>query len=378
MKILILSCNTGQGHNSAGNAVKEALEAHGVTCDMLDALSFTRRRYTSRLVSGTYVKMVSVAPAVFGGIYKAGDMISSPRFKSPVYFANALSAARLGFFIDAGGYDGVVMSHVFPAETLTRIKIRRRTRVRTYAVATDYTCTPFWEETDPDYFFIPHEDLAEEFAAKGIPRSKLIPTGIPVASKYDVKMPRAEAREQLGLPADAKVFLIMTGSMGFGDISGIVWRLLQRTDGEFVRVLVMTGRSEKLRRRIEDDFDGDERVIPVPFTLQVPLYMDACDVLLTKPGGLTTTEAAVKRVPFVHTKPIPGCEAKNAQFFSSHGMSVYVKRFRDTADAAADLASDTDVCRRMTEMQERMMPHRAADAIAKFIISDVKSHGGES
>ena len=93
MKILILSCNTGQGHNSAGNAVKEALEAHGVTCDMLDALSFTRRRYTSRLVSGTYVKMVSVAPAVFGGIYKAGDMISSPRFKSPVYFANALSAS---------------------------------------------------------------------------------------------------------------------------------------------------------------------------------------------------------------------------------------------------------------------------------------------
>ena len=377
MKILILSCNTGQGHNSAGNAVKEALEALGVVCDMVDALSFTRRRYTSRLVSGTYVKMVSVAPIVFGGIYKAGDIISSPRFKSPVYFANALSAARLGFFIDAGGYDGVVMPHVFPAETLTRLKRRKRTHVRTYAVATDYTCSPFWEETDPDYFFIPHQDLADEFASKGIPMKKLVPTGIPVSSKYEVKIPKSDAREQLGLPKDAKTFLIMTGSMGFGDISGLVFRLLHRMDGEFVRLLVMTGRSEKLRRHIEEDFGNDERVIAVPFTLQVPLYMDACDVLLTKPGGLTTTEAAVKHVPFVHTKPIPGCETKNARFFSSHGMSVYVKNFRDTADAAVGLSSDPEACRLMIEKQQSEMPRLAADTIARFIISDIKAHVGD-
>lgn len=374
MKILILSCNTGQGHNSAGNAVKEALEARGVLCDMVDALSFTRRRYTSALVSGTYIKMVSKVPHVFGGIYKVGDMISSPKIKSPVYFANALSAAKLGFFIESGGYDGVVMSHVFPAETLTRLKKHKRTRVRTYAVATDYTCTPFWEETNPDYFFIPHEDLAEEFHTKGIPMKKLVPTGIPVSAKYDIKLTKTEARDQLGLPRDAKIFLIMTGSMGFGDVSGIAYRLLERTKNENVRILVMTGRSEKLRCRIEEDFDGDDRVSPVPFTLQVPLYMDACDVLLTKPGGLTTTEAAVKRVPFILTKPIPGCETENAKFFSSHGMSAYVKKFRDIADVAADLSSDESAREKMLDYQERLMPRKAADSIAKFIISDITTN----
>ena len=131
MKILILSCNTGQGHNSAGNAVKEALEVLGVTCDMADALSFSKHSGPSDLISGAYVKIVSKVPLVFGGIYKAGDIISSPRFRSPIYLANSFSAARLAEYIKNGDYDGVVMPHVFPAETLTKIKRKGTARVRT-------------------------------------------------------------------------------------------------------------------------------------------------------------------------------------------------------------------------------------------------------
>lgn len=371
MKILILSCNTGQGHNSAGNAVKEALEVLGVTCDMADALSFSKHSGTSDLISGAYVKIVSKVPLVFGGIYKAGDIISSPRFRSPIYLANSFSAARLAEYIKNGEYDGVVMPHVFPAETLTKIKRKGTARVRTYAVATDYTCSPFWEETKPDFFFIPHTDLAYEFASKGIPMEKLIPAGIPVSPKYSVKIPKAEAREKLGLPTDATVFLIMSGSMGFGDISGVTSELLRLMGDKPTRALIMTGRSEKLKARIAEDFGEDERVIAVPFTREVPLYMDACDVLLSKPGGLTSTEAAVKQVPFIHTKPIPGCETKNAKFFSSHGMSVYVKRQSDAAIAAAALASDEKAREYMTEKQRELMPKNAAESIAKFIIYDI-------
>ena len=373
MKILLLSCNAGQGHNSAASAVKEALENRGVTCDMKDALSFAHIRSTSRIVSGTYIGMVSKAPLVFGGVYKAGDIMGSPNFHSPVYYFNALSAGRLGRFIEKGGYDGVVMSHVFGAQMLTRLKSRRRRRScpRTYCVATDYTSTPLWEETTPDYFFIPHEDLAEEFVKKGIPMEKLVPTGIPISPRYNVKIDKAEARRRLCIPEDALVYLVMTGSMGFGNISDIVSGIIENSTRANIAIMVMTGKSKKLQERITEDFKWEKRVIAVPFTTEVPLYMDACDVVLTKPGGLSTTEAAVKGVPLVHTKPIPGCETRNAVFFAEKGMAVPAWSNRTTASIAVKLAENSSARNAVGEAQRREMPKNAADSIAKFIIDDV-------
>ena len=378
MKILLLSCNTGQGHNTAAAAVKEALEARGVTCEMKDALSFAHIRYTSKIVSDAYLGMVSKAPAVFGGVYKAGDLMGSSKVHSPVYYVNALSAGRLGRYIERGGFDGVVCSHVFAAQMITRLKYRRTrfSRLRTYCVATDYTSVPLWEETRPDYFFIPHVDLTGEFHGKGIPTEKLVPTGIPVSPRYTVRVPKAEAREKLSIQSDSLVYLVMTGSMGFGNVSETVKGIIEHSTRANICVLVMTGRSEKLKSRIEEDFRGEARVRAIPYTSEVPLYMDAADVILTKPGGLSTTEAAVKGLPLVHTKPIPGCETKNAKFFAEKGMAVPAWSDKTTAKVAVKLAEDSEARRRVSEAQMREMPKNSADIAARFIISDVKEHRG--
>ncbi len=375
MKILLLSCNAGQGHNSAANAVKEALESRGVECVMKDALSFAHIRSTSKIVSSSYIGLVSKAPIVFGGVYKAGDLIGSPHFHSPVYYFNALSAGRLGRYIEREGFDGVVMSHVFGAQILTRIKnsrrLKRRLRLRTYCVATDYTSTPLWEETSPDYFFIPHDDLADEFIEKGIPIEKLVPLGIPISPKYNKKVPKDEARRTLGIPEDALVYLVMTGSMGFGNISGIVSGIIEHSTRANIHIMVMVGKSDALKERISNDFKDDKRVVAIPFTTEVPLYMDACDVILTKPGGLSTTEAAVKGIPLVHTKPIPGCETKNARFFAAKGMAVPAWSNKTTAEIAVNLAENSEAKKKVIEAQLKEMPKNAADTIAKFIIADI-------
>ena len=378
MKILLLSCNAGQGHNSAALAVKEALESRGVDCVMKDTLSFAHIRSTSKIVSGTYIGMVSKAPLVFGGVYKAGDLIGSPHFHSPVYYFNALSAGRLSRYIEREGFDGVVMSHVFGAQILTRIRnshrMKRRLRVRTYCVATDYTSTPLWEETCPDYFFIPHDDLADEFVSKGIPIEKLVPSGIPISPKYNNKVPKGEARRKLGIPEDALVYLVMTGSMGFGNISDIVAGIIDHSNRANIYIMVMVGKSEALKNRINGDFKGEKRVVTVPFTTEVPLYMDACDIILTKPGGLSTTEAASKGIPMVHTKPIPGCETKNARFFAEKGMAVPARSNKTTAEIAVRLAESSEARQKVIDAQIREMPRRSADTIANFIIADINEN----
>lgn len=366
MKVLILSCNTGQGHNTAGLALLEALTARGIPAEMHDALSFAHKR-ASVAVSGSYVKMTQVRPAMFGRLYRAGSAISNPRFKSPVYYANALYAGRLMQFITENGFDTVLCPHLFPAEALTYLRRKHGLKVRVYGVATDYTCTPFWEETDIDRFFIPHAALRAEYQQKGFSPERLMETGIPVSRAFGEKTEQMAARAALGLERDQTLFLLMSGSMGFGDVPEIAAHLLNLS-GANTRVLVLVGNNQKLKQVLLARFAEDTRVIPVDYTTQVALYMDACDVTLTKPGGLTSTEAAVKNIPFVHTAPIPGCETENARFFGRLGISLPTTTPLESAQAALLLASDAALRQRELACQREQINAHAADDIVDTLL----------
>lgn len=194
MKILILSCDTGEGHNSAGRAVKEAAESKGHTVEMMDMFLLSGKR-TSHAVAGAYVGIVKHIPFFFGFIYKVGMLISSSRRKSPVYFANALLGKKLASYIDRHDFDIVLTPHLYPAETMTYMKKKNLLHIPAVAVGTDYTCIPFWEETNLDYYVIPHEDLIPEYVKRGVPKEKLLPYGIPVRQDFCRNLSKEAARK---------------------------------------------------------------------------------------------------------------------------------------------------------------------------------------
>ena len=367
VKVLILSCNTGQGHNAAGKALLEEFRTRGIPCDMQDALAFAGQR-ASRVVSNTYINIAVKTPNIFGLMYKAGNSISSNRRKSPVYYANKAYAAQMADFIEQNGYDTVLCPHLFPAEALTYIRhIRPDFSARCYAVATDYACIPFWEETRMDRYFIPHRELAAEFERKGIAAERLCPTGIPVSSRFAQKRQQSEARAELGHSTQGKEYLVIGGSMGFGDVKTLAAGLADRISGQD-RIIIMGGNNERLKQELRAGFSHDARVQVLDFTDQVSLYMDACDVLFTKPGGLTSTEAAAKRVAMIHTAPIPGCETINAEFFASRGMSVRCMTAEDAVESGIRLAEDPLRREAMRLAQEREINAFAARDIVDEVL----------
>ena len=338
MKVLILSCDTGEGHNSAGNAIKECIKLHGDQAEMLDIMMLSGKR-TSRIVGGGYCSVVKHTPAFFSLLYKLGSSLSSPTRKSPVYYANALLAKRLKKYIDSNGYDIIVTVHLFPAETLTYMKSKGLLSQKVIAVETDYTCIPFWEETNCDYYIIPHKELIDEYVSKGIPANKLRPYGIPVKQDFSKPRMKKSARDACHIPQDANVYLIMSGSMGFGKIQIFVADLLRRSsENDFI--IVICGNNKKLFNILKKEFGRFKNVRIQGYTNHIAAYMDASDVLFTKPGGLTSTEAAVKGIPVVHTKPIPGCETCNLEFFTTKGMSVSSNKFSGQIAAGQNLLKD--------------------------------------
>ena len=365
MKVLILSTGTGEGHNSAAKAMKEQFERRNIPCELADVLDFASDK-ASAYGRRIYIWSTVRAKKVFAGAYRAGRAISSARLKSPVYFANALYADRLCSYIKENGYDTVVMPHLFPAEAMTWLLRKHKLDVQTYFIATDYTCIPFTEETRVDYYFIPHEELATEFIKRGIPAEKLVPTGIPVSERFLHLPARAEARAHLGIPTDKPCILMMTGSMGYGRVESMAEKLVEQTNGD-TQLYIMGGTNEELKKTLRDTYAGMERVQVLDFTTEAHLYMAAADVLFTKPGGLTSTEAVAAKVALVHTKPIPGCEDRNVAFFTEHGMSVSGDREESMIQKGLELLRNPAAQARMRECQEKYGKPYAADAVCEFI-----------
>lgn len=367
MKVLLLSCNTGEGHNSAARAIREQFEAREIPCTIENALGFASEKI-SEYICNTYVKITLHTPKLFGWGYRVGRDIASPKRKSPVYFANKLYADALGAYIAEHGFDTVIMPHVFPAEAMTALRRAGKCDARLYAVSTDYSCCPFFEEIEVDRYFIPHASLIPQFVERGIPREKLKVSGIPVSTRFLEKVDKAEARRRLGLPAEGSAALIMTGSMGFGNTKAITEELLRCAPQ--MQVVILGGNNESAKAELRKTFGGYGNVRVEDFTREVPLYMDACDVLFTKPGGLTSTEAAVKQIPILHTAPIPGCETENLQFFSELGLSLAEADVQAAAQAAAALCADPQACREMAERQAREINARAAEYIAEQVLAE--------
>lgn len=368
MKVLILSCNTGEGHNSSAKALKKELEARGMECDIADTLALVSE-FVSRSMSDLYV--FSTKTNLIERVYKIGGVVSDnlTRLKSPVYATNRLYAKKLYDHIVDGGYDAVICVHLYPAEALTALKRRAKLNVPSIFVMTDYTCIPFLAETELDKYVIPHEDLVEEFVEKGVPRGKIYPIGIPVDSeKLVIRHPKDEARRdvagELGWSElSGNWYLIMSGSMGFGNLGDLIDGIC-REDPDDGHVVCVCGRNEKLQRNLEEEFGGLPNVKVLGFTDRIPEYMDACDVVLTKPGGITSTEAAVKNIPLVHTEPIRGLEDYNALFFHYHGMSYSTCDIAQQARIAHRLCTDDALRARMTDAQRRNSnPRTCADVI---------------
>lgn len=367
MKVLILSCNTGQGHNSAGNAVLAEFKKRGIECEMLDTLKFDSD-FTSKLVSNIHAKSAIHIPRLYGiGVIVARFLDRVSRRRSICYVANTAYATKMHKYITKNGYDTLILPHVFPAESITCIRRKFQTDFKAYFIATDYTYPPFLRDSYLDGYFIPHKDLFLNFAKESLPADCIVPVGIPVSETFAQKTDRLSARKQLGLPVDGNILLVMTGSMGYGDTEPLVKELLHRMPDD-ATLVVMGGRNEKMKKRLRHRYGKDGRLRVIDFTREVSLYMDAADLLFTKPGGLSSTEAAVKGIPTIHTKPIPGWEEENIEFFRKHGLSLSGHTSEDLVTHALWLLGNPWAREAMVKAQEDTVNKFAARDICDYVL----------
>ena len=367
MRVLILSCNTGEGHNSCSAAIQECFEAQGVHCEVADALRFISKG-ASELFAWAHVAMYRHFPALFR--YSYSFLENHPgafRKKSPIHRFFSVGTRRLGDHIRAGGFDAVICTHVFSAMILTETLRRHPLPVRTAFVATDYTCSPSMDQSDLERYFIPDQSLAQEFLVGGIRPEQLIPSGIPVRSEFYRCSDRETAGKAFGIPEGHRHMMMMCGSMGCGPIRQLTKLLAQKLTPE-QHLSVLCGTNKRLFRQMKRRYAKQENIHIYDYVEDISLLMDSVDLYLTKPGGLSTTEAAVKCLPMVMIDAVAGCEAHNRRYFLNTGLGVTADSSKELAERCAELLSNPARTRELRAAGEAHRPGMAAERICETLI----------
>ena len=364
MDALILSCGTGGGHDSAARALLEEMELRGHHATMLNPYTLHSDQLAQR-INHFYISMVQKTPRLFGAVYTAGQLYRALPCRSPVYFANRSMVPVMAAYLDEHPVDVVLMSHLYPAEIMTNMKNSGIKIPKTVFVSTDYVCIPFTEETDCDAYITPAPDLTADYVRRGIPGDKLHPFGIPTSRAFSAPRSKAEARAQLRLEEGRKYILITGGSMGGGKIRDAIDSLIGAVaDRQDVGLIIICGSNRALFEQLTAA--APRHTVVVGYTDQMAAYMRTADLFITKPGGLSSTEAAVCGVPVLHASAIPGCEMYNAEYFSAHGMSALCTSPHSIAAQALGLLDDPEACARMAECQHALMDGQAAARICSF------------
>lgn len=371
MRVLLLSCNTGEGHNATAKAIIEVLEARQVECDLRDVLACQSPRF-SKFISNWHVRLYKYAPRLFDVGYRAFERSEpDPEDTSFVYEILRFSAGKLLEILAEGNYDAVICTHVFSGMMMTEVRRAFRLRIPCFFIATDYTCYPMTEQCDMDGYVIPDAALAEEYELSGVGKSRLLPYGIPVRQAFYQPRDRKTARAQLRLSDDGLVVLLMCGSMGCGPIKKIARNLAERLP-ENTTVVAVCGNNEKLYESMTELSDPRLRVLG--FTRQIATYMDAADIIVTKPGGLSTTEASVKHLPMVLFNTVGGCESRNFDFYLARGYALGSADPEETVNLTVSLALQPELRRQLQETLEANFPDNGAQKLADHVISAAEAY----
>ncbi|MBI4564649.1 MAG: glycosyltransferase [Planctomycetes bacterium] len=370
-RLLVLSCGVGAGHNRAAEAVDAAARTAGFESRWLDSLSFTGRVFKT-LYAQSYVWMASAAPDLWGLLYRRmGRRAGRSPLDKLVQTYDRLSYRKLMNEVTAFRPDAVVCTHFLPANVVLAHVGDAAPPV--FTVVTDYDVHRLWINAGVEGYFAGNDEVRWLLRGFGVPEDRAWVTGIPIHPAFKIRRGRAAVRQELGIGMDERVVLFMSGGFGIGDVAPAVERLLG-IDTDF-HLLAIMGKNEKLKARVERVVRNAKRRAKVfGFVTNVPDLMEAADLMVSKAGGLTTSECLARGLPLVAFAPVPGQEERNADYLIEHGAAIKAPTVELVDFKVQEVLADPARLARMRRAAESLgRPAAAADIIrrlASFLVLD--------
>ena len=362
-KVLIMSIKAGYGHHSTAKALVDYFGSMNIECEMLDCLEYVSN-FLGDSVQDAYMFFTKYIPEIYGGVYDRMANNNKEKVASPFVVTAKMVAKKIREYVVQYNADAIIGTHSYACVMMSYMKEKGYISCPLYGIVTDFTVHPLWENTKLDYYITPDRLLNSQMVKKGIPEAKILPIGIPIKEKFASGIEKQQARGQLGI-ADKTTVLVMMGSMGFGNIIDEMERIMT-VKGDF-QVLCVSGTNEKMKKNLEER-QWEKDVVVYGFVDNVDVLMDAADCIITKPGGLTTSELMAKGLPAILVNPIPGQEDRNMEFLVNSGAGIMVTKTFPIDEALSLIMNNPWRLELLTESVKHLGKPNATKNLCEFII----------
>ncbi|HZW28397.1 MAG TPA: glycosyltransferase [Trueperaceae bacterium] len=375
-RVLVLSASIGGGHVACAQALEAALLERGVEARHVDLLEHTALPFR-RLYRQAYFDLVRNVPDLVDWLGRRLDrrpteaLSVQRRLRARVVRMLSYELPRI---IDRFAPRALVHTHFLGPEVMAG-RVRRRAPLPQAEVITDFFAHSLWLQPGIARYFVAIEEVKVHLVASGVDAQRVRVTGIPVDPAFARLPGQAEARERLGLRSDRDVLLVMAGGLEGDDLTNVLERL--RGLRWPLDVEVVTGRSQRLARLAERFVEpsGPVRVRVHGFVADVPVRMAAADIVLTKPGGLTSSEALAAGLPLLLVSPYPLQEEANATVLLENGAALRVEPLSTLTFKLRRLLAERERLEAMRAAARRLGHPDAAYSVADAVLSELVREG---
>lgn len=334
-KVLILTTSTGQGHNQAATSVAESFANADYEITKLDFLAKNSKLLNDLIVVG-YEMSASKFPKTYGLFYHLTDSsFINKLLKLPFYSARK----KVAKLIDEIKPDVIVASHSLSISVISDLK-KHGLKTPFILLVTDFKAHYLYVDSYVDAYITGSDYTKQSLIDRNINPDKIYPIGIPISSEFYTEVTTADTLK------DNEYFniLLMGGSLGLNNIFTVLKELLKNPNK--LRITVVCGKNNNLKNKLlkycNDNNFKNKKLHILGFTKDISYLMDYCDVIISKPGGLTVTESIIKNIPLVIPFAIPGQEIENIDFLTSEGYSIYVKDIKKLNDTVNNLINNPE------------------------------------
>ncbi len=363
MNILFLTASTGGGHIKAAQALMEHMEKNVPGCRtvLVDALKYINP-IADRLIAGTYLQTIKKAPNIYGKLYRLSE--KSEAITDLVKAINNRLAPGLTRIFGNDPPDAIICTHTIPLQMVSYLKRNGITDIPVIGIVTDYTSHYFWKLNEPDALIVAHERIKSDMARIGIDENRIYAYGIPVSGRFKENCSRYD--EPVYARTKKQTILLMGGSLGLCSMRDVFTSLLE-IDYD-IRIIAVTGHNFKLQtelNKLSDDSGKEVRVLG--YTDDIYNLMENADIIITKPGGVTISEALIKKLPIFIMDPIPGQEERNAAFLIETGAARRLPEGKNLNSAISSILDNPMMLRWMSESAGKLAKLNACEDITRLV-----------
>ena len=329
-KIIIFYGSYGGGHLSAARSIKEYIDENYTdteTC-LVDCIEYINKAL-NKVTTKAYSEMAKNAHWVWKKVYYGAETGAIAKMSNTT---QKLLAIKLNKLLQEYQPDLIISTHPFSSQMCAILKRKKKINSKIATIITDYAPHGQWLMYPAyiDFFFVAHEGMKQDLLKRGIKENQIKVTGIPLSNRFLANYNKEKILSDFNLLPNKKTVLFFAGGeQGFGKdkVFAILKTLIEKFP--YIQIIAISGKNEKMKRQFDNlvsETDSIDNVKVLKYTNKIPELMSISDLVITKPGGLTTTESLASGLPIIVINPIPGQEEENAEFLEKKGVAIWIKK----------------------------------------------------